>query len=94
MTSPGDGENAGLHLLVVDDEAQILELLDLTLSMSGFLVTTARSGPEALTLAQSRPFDVIVLDILMTPWDGFETVRQLHAALGTALPPVVFLSGL
>ncbi|ANE44843.1 histidine kinase [Deinococcus puniceus] len=83
-----------MHLLVVDDEAQILELLDLTLTMSGFLVTTARSGPDALALAQSRAFDVIVLDILMTPWDGFETVRQLHAALGPALPPVVFLSGL
>ncbi|WP_019008773.1 response regulator [Deinococcus aquatilis] len=93
MTDP-DEEGAGLHLLVVDDEAQILELLDLTLTMSGFLVTTARSGPDALALAQSQPFDVIVLDILMTPWDGFETVRQLHAALGARLPPVVFLSGL
>ncbi|UQN06059.1 response regulator [Deinococcus sp. QL22] len=93
MTQPHE-ESAPLHLLVVDDEAQILELLDLTLTMSGFLVTTARSGPDALALAQSQAFDVIVLDILMTPWDGFETVRQLHAALGAALPPVVFLSGL
>ncbi|THF68670.1 response regulator [Deinococcus sp. Arct2-2] len=103
MTQPGE-ESAPLHLLVVDDEAQILELLDLTLTMSGFLVTTARSGPDALALAQARlvqsqslqsqMFDVVVLDILMTPWDGFETVRQLHAALGAALPPVVFLSGL
>ncbi|MFB9992295.1 response regulator [Deinococcus oregonensis] len=92
--TPPDEEAAGLHLLVVDDEAQILELLDLTLTMSGFLVTTARSGPDALALAQAQAFDVIVLDILMTPWDGFETVRQLHAALGAALPPVVFLSGL
>jgi len=93
MTDPDEGD-AGLHLLVVDDEAQILELLDLTLTMSGFLVTTARSGPDALVLAQSQAFDVIVLDILMTPWDGFETMRQLHAALGIRLPPVVFLSGL
>jgi two-component system OmpR family response regulator len=93
MTRPSE-EGTPLHLLVVDDEAQILELLDLTLTMSGFLVTTARSGPDALALARASTFDVVVLDILMTPWDGFETVRQLHAALGAALPPVVFLSGL
>lgn len=83
-----------LRLLVVDDEAQILELLDLTLGLQGFEVVTARSGPHALCAAGSGPFDVIVMDVLMAPWDGFETVRRLHAALGDAMPPVVFLSGL
>ena len=34
------------------------------------------------------------MDVLMAPWDGFETVRRLQAALGPAMPPVVFLSGL
>ncbi|SMB92514.1 response regulator [Deinococcus hopiensis] len=83
-----------LRLLVVDDEAQILELLDLTLTLHGFAVVTASSGPDALQAATAAPFDVIVLDVLMTPWDGFETVRRLHGALGDRLPPVVFLSGL
>ncbi|WP_245872734.1 response regulator [Deinococcus planocerae] len=93
--SPGAGESpAELRLLVVDDEQQILELLSLTLGLHGFQVETARSGPEALGAACERGFDVIVMDVLMTPWDGFETVRRLHAALGRGLPPVVFLSGL
>ncbi|EYB67700.1 response regulator receiver protein [Deinococcus phoenicis] len=96
MSDPADGraEPEGLRLLVVDDEAQILELLDLTLGLHGFRVATARSGPHALSAAQAATFDVIVMDVLMTPWDGFETVRRLHAALGCAMPPVVFLSGL
>nr|WP_246580288.1 response regulator [Deinococcus aestuarii] len=83
-----------MRLLVVDDERQILELLGLTLGLHGFRVETARSGPEALSAACAQSFDVIIMDVLMTPWDGFETVRRLHAALGPALPPVVFLSGL
>ncbi|GAA5512204.1 alkaline phosphatase synthesis transcriptional regulatory protein PhoP [Deinococcus carri] len=83
-----------LHLLVVDDEEQILELLDLTLGMHGFRVVTARSGPLALCAAGQATFDVIVMDVLMTPWDGFETCRRLQAELGEAMPPVVFLSGL
>ncbi|GMA16566.1 response regulator [Deinococcus metallilatus] len=88
------GPAPGLRLLVVDDEAQILELLDLTLGLHGFTVVTACSGPHALDAARHTTFDVIVMDVLMTPWDGFETVRRLHAALGAAMPPVVFLSGL
>lgn len=84
-----------LRLLVVDDEVQILELLALTLELQGFTVTPARSGPEALAALEGRPLpDLIVMDVLMAPWDGFETVRRLHACLGERLPPVVFLSGL
>jgi two-component system OmpR family response regulator len=87
-----------LHLLVVDDEQQILELLDLTLSLKGYVVWTAPDGPRALEVCRQRPIDVIVMDVLMAPWDGFETVRRLQAQSavepGHRLPPVVFLSGL
>lgn len=83
-----------LCLLVVDDEEQILELLGLTLGLQGFRVVSARSGPLALAAAQQAAFDVIVMDVLMAPWDGFETVRRLQAELQGAMPPVVFLSGL
>lgn len=85
---------AELRLLVVDDERQILELLELTLSMQGFHVTTALSGCEALDISRDRTFDALVMDVLMAPWDGFETVRQLRAQCGGPFPPVVFLSGL
>ena len=82
------------RLLVVDDEAQILELLDLSLSLQGFDVFTARSGPQALELACRHTFDTVVMDVLMSPWDGLETARRIHAQLGDAAPPVVLLTGL
>ncbi|WP_412029931.1 response regulator [Deinococcus yunweiensis] len=82
-----------LRLLVVDDEAQILELLELTLSLQGFQVETAAGGPQAVDLLAVCTVDVIVMDVLMVPWDGFETVRRMYRAL-PELPPVVFLSGL
>ncbi|ADV67463.1 response regulator transcription factor [Deinococcus maricopensis] len=80
------------HLLLVDDERQILELLELTLTMNGFMVSTAQSGAEAVDLAAQRHFDLILLDVVMTPCDGFETARQLRARPGC--PPIVFLTGL
>ena len=90
MTAP----RTGVRLLVVDDEEQILELLDLTLSIQGYEVCPAGSGPRALEVLAAEHIDVIVMDVLMVPWDGFETVRRMAAQYGAALPPVVFLSGL
>ena len=90
MTYPG----ARLNLLVVDDEEQILELLDLTLTMQGFQVYPAANGPAALDQLARQKVDVIVMDVLMTPWDGFDTVRRMFDLQGGTLPPVVFLSGL
>ena len=100
--SEGAPPRRPLHLLVVDDEQQILELLDLTLGMRGYTVWPASDGPQALEVSRQHPIDVIVMDVLMAPWDGFETVRRLHAQYtrprnappGQGMPPVVFLSGL
>ncbi|GHF30411.1 DNA-binding response OmpR family regulator [Deinococcus metalli] len=89
----GRPDGPGLRLLVVDDEEQILELLDLTLSLHGYDVQTVPSGPDALAHLHVQDVDVIVIDVLMAPWDGFQTVRHLCAAL-PLVPPVVFLSGL
>ncbi|MFC4452952.1 response regulator transcription factor [Deinococcus sonorensis] len=80
------------RLLLVDDERQILELLDLSLSSHGFEVMTAQSGEAALALARAQRYDLIVLDVLMTPWDGFRTARELKRLSGC--PPIVFLSGM
>ena len=66
-------------------------MLELSLSQHGFTVTPAGSGPQALKLLQTARFDLVVLDVLMSPWDGFETARQLRLVPGC--PPIVFLSG-
>lgn len=96
-----EGTQRPLQLLVVDDETQILELLDLTLRMRGYAVCLAAHGPQALEICRQRDIDVIVMDVLMTPWDGFETVRRLQAQYQASggqparrMPPVVYLSGL
>lgn len=85
---------AALHLLVVDDDQQMLDLMKLSLNLQGFLVSTALSGAEALQLARDQVFDAVVMDVLMSPLDGFETVRRMRDVLQEALPPIVYLSGL
>jgi two-component system, OmpR family, response regulator MprA len=68
-----------MRLLVVDDEAPVREALALVLDLSGFEVTTAADGSEAIrTLAADSP-DAVILDVLMPGLDGLEVCRRMRA---------------
>src|ERR1700678_3127089 len=78
------------RLLVVDDEATILELLSGSLRCAGDEVVTAASGAEAVReAAASRP-DLVLLDVMMPGGDGFEVVRRVRDT--TPDVPVIFLT--
>lgn len=63
------------RILIVDDNAQNLYLLDVLLKTNGYIVDQASNGVEALTLAHNNPPDLIVTDILMPTMDGFSLCR-------------------
>ena len=80
------------RLLVVDDEPNLLRAVAVTLRAEGYDVTTARSGAEALVrVAESLP-DLIVSDVRMPGFDGFQLARQLRSSSRTELVPIVFLT--
>jgi two-component system response regulator RegX3 len=74
---------------VVDDEDAILEFVSFNLRKEGYDVTTARDGDEALGLADTNHFDLVILDIMLPGTDGFEVCRRLRAKGDV---PVLFLS--
>jgi two-component system, OmpR family, response regulator len=78
------------RLLVVDDEATILELLSGSLRLAGFEVMTATSGAEAVRAAASGRPDLVLLDVMMPDGDGFEALRRIRS--GGAEVPVIFLT--
>jgi two-component system OmpR family response regulator len=78
------------RLLVVDDEPNIVELLSASLRFSGFEVTTAQSGREALDLVPKVRPDLVVLDVMMPGMDGFSVVKQLRG--NGVQVPVLFLT--
>ena len=81
---------ASARLLVVDDEATILELLSGSLRLAGFEVVTAASGAEAVRAAASSRPDLVLLDVMMPDGDGFETLRRIRS--GGSEVPVIFLT--
>lgn len=80
-----------VRLLLVDDEKRFTETLGKRLTARGLFVETANSGPEALSALESRPFDVVLLDVRMPGMDGLEVLRALKKA--HPLVEVILLSG-
>lgn len=79
-------------LLVVEDVAHILELLEVTLRFKGYPVVSARNGEEALKLIDIEHPSLIITDILMPKMDGFAFVQNLRTDPRTRDIPVIFLS--
>lgn len=66
------------HILVVDDEPQILRAIRTILTANQFKVSVASSGSEALTLAAAQPPDVIILDLSLPDMDGLQVCEELR----------------
>jgi DNA-binding NtrC family response regulator len=67
------------HILVADDELSIRYLLQTGLELSGFRVTCASSGREALDVARAKAFDAVISDVFMADGDGLDLARELRA---------------
>jgi two-component system OmpR family response regulator len=78
------------HVLVVDDEPNIRDLVEVALRFHGFAVTTAATGGDALRQASAERPALIVLDVMLPDLGGFEVCRRLRA--GGDETPVIFLT--
>jgi two-component system KDP operon response regulator KdpE len=70
--------NNEVHILVIDDEPQILRALRTILNEKGYRITTASRGEEGLALAAATQPDIIILDLGLPDMDGSEVCRQLR----------------
>ena len=80
-------------ILVVDDSRETTEMLSKLLEMEGAHIETARSGQEALKLAQGRQFDLLISDISMPGMDGYELLGRLRTLRSMAHVPALALTG-
>lgn len=80
------------YLLIVEDDPDILELLDATLTFKGYRVVTARNGREGLDAIQRKRPAIVIADIMMPTLDGFGLVHRLRIDPETRDLPVVFVT--
>jgi len=88
---PKEQPSEAVHVLVVDDDARMLELMRRALERQGFQVTTAEDGTVALETMRHELPEVVITDLEMPNTDGVETLRQIRQDWG--LLPVIILTG-
>lgn len=84
-------KNSPAHILVVDDDHEITDLLDTYLSRNQLQVSTAHNGQQMLSIFEKNSFDLIVLDLMMPGEDGFTLCKKIRAI--SAIPIIMLTAG-
>ncbi|HLI68119.1 MAG TPA: response regulator transcription factor [Ktedonobacteraceae bacterium] len=71
-------KNKHPRVLIVDDEPQIIDFLQMGFAYEGFEVCIATNGPDAIHMVAERQPDIIILDIMLPGYDGWEVTRQVR----------------
>ncbi|MEL6408590.1 MAG: response regulator [Chloroflexota bacterium] len=80
------------EILIVDDEAVAIRILQHTLTKNGHIVQSANSGEEALRVVSNTQFDLMILDVSMPVMDGIELLTELRALPAYADTPIIMLT--
>ncbi|SFP91593.1 response regulator transcription factor [Hymenobacter arizonensis] len=80
------------HILIVDDEPNIVMSLEFLMRKNGYQVGIARNGTEAMAAIEQTPYDLVLLDIMMPDVDGYQVCRVLRQRPDRAGTKVIFLS--
>ena len=80
------------HVLIVEDEEEIQELVAYNLSREGFRTSIAGSGEDALKKVRAERFDLVVLDLMLPGMDGLDVCRTLKKEEKTMAIPVIMLT--
>ncbi|HHC24989.1 MAG TPA: hybrid sensor histidine kinase/response regulator, partial [Desulfobacterales bacterium] len=87
-----DGTNKKFNILIVDDASKNIQVVANILKQEGYQMAFARNGKTALSRAETMPFDLILLDIMMPEMDGYEACERLKKNPETKDIPVIFLT--
>lgn len=80
------------HILIVEDEPDILELLNYNLAKEGYRVSGATTGEDGLAACRAQTPDLVLLDLMLPGMDGLEVCRELKGDAKTRAIPVVIIT--
>jgi DNA-binding response OmpR family regulator len=80
-----NGQKAGKRILLVDDDAEIVESLRLALESNGYTVLVARDGNQGLALSERENPDLVILDMMMPKRSGFLVLEKMRRTRETPM---------
>jgi len=81
-----------MHILVVDDDPNIRELVKYNLTLDGYMVSIAENGQHGLECIRGGNFDLVLLDVMMPGLDGLQVLSELKSSSQTSSLPVFMLT--
>jgi len=91
LTTPADEAGKKL-ILIAEDEEHIAKLVSFKLEREGFSVTVAKNGQEAVDRVLSRPWSLLILDVMMPLKDGWQVLKEVRSMPALAGLPVLMLT--
>jgi DNA-binding response OmpR family regulator len=88
----GDAVTEKSHILIVEDDLDLAEMLNAYFRVQGYEVETAAWGEDAVRITQEKTPDLVVLDIRLPDIDGYEVCRRIRAQRRTQTVPIIFLT--
>ena len=85
--------NDSVNVLIVDDDRAIQRMLADALTKQGFTVSVERDGEWAIKTFEKKPFDLVLLDLLLPAVNGYEVARKLRATPRGRKTPIIMISG-
>lgn len=82
----------GAHVLIVDDDELLCDLVCMALRHAGFVAESVHSAEAALARLKEQPVDLVLLDIMMADVNGFDMLRRMKGDAALAHIPVIILS--
>src|ERR1043166_3710525 len=79
-------------ILVIEDDADIRDLMEAILESAGYDVVLAADGQEGLNKLKRKAYDLVVLDIMMPTMNGYEVLEQIRAMPSRASTPVIVVT--
>ena len=83
---------ANEKILIIEDDADIRELIRYNLAREGYLISEAAGGKEGLKRARSEPYDLILLDLMLPEISGLEICRAVKGDTKTAGTPIIMVT--
>ena len=85
---PMPSSDSSARILVVEDDVDLRETLGRALSREGYQVSFAGDGSEAISVVKQRPYDLMILDLVMPKMGGIKMLEELRS-LGLTIPSIV-----
>lgn len=93
-SAQADAQMPSLLVLVADDTVTNRQILAIFLKKLGHRVDLADDGAQAVEMFSAKPYDLVIMDVMMPVMDGYEATRRIKAMGGDRWVPIVFLSAL